>query len=101
MQVFKDPEYQGGANAKQSFLRGERSLRAYLAGGSVRFLKDAEANFSVLRPEDQRFDDARFYLGVAKAQLRKTKESIEILTDLRNRNVHESRRSNDDFANRI
>jgi hypothetical protein len=69
--------------ARQSFLLGERSLRAYFAGGNVRFLKDAEVNFGALRPGDPLFGNARFYLGVAKTQLRETKQSIEIFEDLR------------------
>jgi tetratricopeptide (TPR) repeat protein len=74
--------------SKQSFVLGERSLRAYLAGGGVRFLEDAEASFSALRPEDRAFDYARFYLGVAKTQLRKTSESIKIFEELRNRTTY-------------
>jgi hypothetical protein len=69
--------------AQQNFLLGERSLRAYFAGGNVRFLRDAETNFGALRPGDQRFGNARFYLGVAKTQLRETQESIKIFEELR------------------
>lgn len=68
---------------QRSFLLGERSLRAYLAGGNVRFLKDAEANLSLVSPNARQYGDARFYLGITKAQLRKADESIEILTKLR------------------
>ncbi len=62
---------------------GERSLRAYFAGGNVRFLRDAEANFGALQPGDPSFGNAQFYLGVTKTQLRKTKESIKIFEELR------------------
>jgi tetratricopeptide (TPR) repeat protein len=83
MTMFKrsiEPEIQ---SPQQSFLLGERSLRAYFAGGNVRFLQDAETNFGALRPGDKAFDNARFYLGVTKTQLRKTEESIKIFENLR------------------
>jgi hypothetical protein len=69
-------------NVKRTFLLGERSLRAYLAGGNVRFLKDAEASLSVIGPNAKQYRDARFYLGITKAQLRKADESIDILKKL-------------------
>jgi len=68
--------------AKQSFLLGERSLRAYAAGGNVRFLQDAEANLSVIGPTDRNYGRAQFYLGVALTQLRKTTKSVEIFRGL-------------------
>jgi tetratricopeptide (TPR) repeat protein len=84
------------------FLVGERSLRAYLAGGNVRFLKDAEANLSVVSPDAKQYRDARFYLGITKAQLRKADESIEILTKLReNVSSEKGIGSQVDFVDRI
>ena len=62
--------------ARQNFQLGERSLRAYFAGGNVRFLKEAEANFAALPATDPYYRNAQFYLGVAKTQLRETDESI-------------------------
>src|ERR1035438_1201706 len=89
-------------NTQRSFLLGERSLRAYLAGGNVRFLKDAETNLSVIGPEARQYKDARFYLGITKAQLRKANESIEILTKLQESVSTEREGSSDlDFADRI
>jgi tetratricopeptide (TPR) repeat protein len=85
MQMYRDPSKQDRHSAQQSFVVGERSLRAYFAGGNVRFLQDAEANFSQLNPNDERYDDARFFLGITKTQLRKSKESIDILEELRKR----------------
>jgi tetratricopeptide (TPR) repeat protein len=71
-------------NAKRNFTLGERSLRAYFAGGNVRFLEDAEFALSKLNSNDKQFYNAsRFYLGVAKTQLRKTDESIRIFENLR------------------
>jgi len=86
----------------RSFLLGERSLRAYLAGGNVRFLRDAEANLSVVAPDADYYRDARFYLGITKAQLREADESIKILSDLQEK-VSSDRESETkgDFANRI
>ena len=68
--------------AKQSFLLGERSLRAYAAGGNVRFLQDAEANLSAIQPTDCNYGRAQFYLGIALTQLRKTTKSVEIFRGL-------------------
>lgn len=82
MRLFRDTD-----NSKRSFLLGERSLRAYFAGGNVRFLRDAEASFNAVDEKYRRYDFARFYLGVAKAQLRKENESISILEDLRERQL--------------
>src|SRR5690242_667086 len=81
MWMFRNP-WKQDRNAQRSFLLGERSLRAYLAGGNVRFLEDAEANLSVIGPDAKQYKDARFYLGITKAQLRKADESIEILKEL-------------------
>jgi hypothetical protein len=101
MRMSKDDAgEQSGRSGYQSFLLGERSLRAYFAGGNVRFLEDAEANFSLLTPGDRWFDNARFYLGIAKTQLRKTQESIKILEDLREHEVLHGG-SNSDLANKI
>jgi hypothetical protein len=80
--------------AQQAFLLGERSLRAYLAGGNLRFLRDAETNFSALRPHDKAFTKAQFFLGITKSQLRESAESIEIFQNLRS---HVDR----DMANQI
>jgi len=89
-------------NIQRNFLLGERALRAYLAGGNVRFLKDAETNLSVIGPNAKQYRDARFYLGVTKAQLRKASESIEILKDLQqSASLGRGGRSNRDFANRV
>jgi hypothetical protein len=71
------------SNARHAFLVGERSLRAYLAGGSVDFLKDAEANLSSLRSGDRSYETARYYLGIIKTQFRETRESIRIFEELR------------------
>jgi hypothetical protein len=101
MQIFKDPRGQDRRKAQQNFVLGERSLRAYLAGGNVRFLQEAESNFSSLTPRDRRYDDARFYLGITKIQLRKSGESIEILSDLRKRKTAEHRKSTIDLENKI
>jgi hypothetical protein len=100
MQIFRNTGEQDRRNAEQSFVLGERSLRAYLAGGNVRFLEDAESNFSVLDPKDRRYDDARFYLAVTKVQLRKADESIDILSKLRKRKATE-RIPNTDLENKI
>ncbi len=81
--MLRRPSQSEGQKAARNFLLGERSLRAYFAGGNVRFLEDAEASFAALPPQDRRFQDARFYLGVAKTELRKTSESIAIFEDLR------------------
>ncbi len=78
---------------------GEQSLRAYLAGGNVRFLEDAEASFDAISRDDQRYDTARFYLGITKAQLRKTNESIPILEELRRRTPLSA--SSSDLADKI
>jgi hypothetical protein len=101
MQFSRETGDRNGRNARESFVLGERSLRAYLAGGNVRFLQEAEANFSKLRPEDRQFDNARFYLGVTKTQLRKTQESIAILEDLRNRKDEASKLPDAAFAGKI
>jgi len=82
MPMFRRTVTSESHRAARNFLLGERSLRAYFAGGNVRFLQDAEANFAALDPEDQKFKDARFYLGVTKTELRKTNESIAIFEDL-------------------
>jgi hypothetical protein len=89
-------------DTQRSFLLGERSLRAYLAGGNVRFLKDAETNLSMIGPEARQYEYARFYLGITKAQLRKASESIEILTKLQETVSTEREGSSDvDFADKI
>ena len=90
-----------GETTKRNFVLGERSLRAYFAGGNVRYLKEAESSFSEVKPGDKEFDGARFYLGVAKAQLRKTTESIEILEDLRARAAKSERRNQAEFERQI
>lgn len=101
MRLFRNPGKQD-RNTQRSFLLGERSLRAYLAGGNVRFLNDAETNLSVIGPEATQYKDARFYLGITKAQLRKANESIEILTKLQESVSNEREgRSDLDFADRI
>jgi hypothetical protein len=101
MQIFKRAGERDRPDAQESFVLGERSLRAYLAGGNVRFLEDAVANFSLLGEKDRRYDDACFYLGVTKTQLRKVDESIPILEDLLRRKRDEHRRSNADFEHKI
>lgn len=86
----------------RSFLLGERSLRAYLAGGNVRFLEDAEANLSVIGPRAKQYRDARFYLGITKAQLRKSDESIKILKELQESVLSERGKTSEiDFADRV
>jgi tetratricopeptide (TPR) repeat protein len=88
-------------DAEHSFIFGEQSLRAYLAGGNVHFLQDAEASFDAIGPSEQRYDVARFYLGVTKTQLRKTAESIPILEDLQKRKSGELGSSPSDLGNKI
>lgn len=68
---------------RHNFVFGERSLRAYLAGGNVRFLDDAEKSLDLVDPSSVDYRNARLYLGVAKTQLRKSSESIRILEELR------------------
>lgn len=101
MRIFRH-FWQDDRRLRRSFLLGERSLRAYLAGGNVRFLKDAEFNFSGIGPEFKQYENARFYLGITKAQLRKSTESIEILNDLK-KSLSGDRKSDSNlgFANRI
>jgi hypothetical protein len=84
--------------AKQNFLLGERSLRAYAAGGNVRFLQDAKANLSAVGPTDRNHGRAQFYLGVALTQLRETTKSVEIF-----RGLQESKRmfSDANFQNQV
>jgi tetratricopeptide (TPR) repeat protein len=84
--------------AQRSFVLGERSLRAYLAGGNVRFLKDAEANLSLIGPDTKQYQTARYYLGITKAQLRKSGESIEILQKLRESISNKSQEPEYDFS---
>ena len=86
-------------NSKHNFVLGEQSLRAYLAGGNVRFLEDAEASFDAISRNDKRYDTARFYLGITKTQLRKTNESIPILEELRRRTP--SSTSSSELADKI
>jgi tetratricopeptide (TPR) repeat protein len=86
-------------NSRHNFVLGEQSLRAYLAGGNVRFLEDAEANFDAISRNDKRYDTARFYLGITKTQLRKTNESIPIFEELRRRTPLST--SSSDLANKI
>jgi tetratricopeptide (TPR) repeat protein len=89
-------------STQRNFLLGERSLRAYLAGGNVRFLEDAEANLSMIGPDAKQYKNARFYLGITKAQLRKADESIDILEKLQKRVSSERKRGLEvDFADRI
>jgi tetratricopeptide (TPR) repeat protein len=88
-------------DAEHNFILGEQSLRAYLAGGNVHFLEDAEASFDAISRGDQRYDAARFYLGVTKTQLRKTGESIPILKDLQKRKSGELGSSPSDLGNKI
>src|SRR6516165_9665806 len=85
MPSFKEHGDRLGLDLQRSFVLGERSLRAYLAGGNVRFLEDAEMSFSSVPTGDRRYDEAQFYLGITKTQLRKTDESIQILEELRAR----------------
>jgi tetratricopeptide (TPR) repeat protein len=101
MPIFSRSTEAGNRTARQSFLFGERSLRAYLAGGNVRFLEDAEASFAALKPRDKEFDSAQFYLGVAKTQLRKTDESIRIFQGLRNRTTGTAARANAGFEDQV
>jgi hypothetical protein len=68
--------------ARKRFTHGERSFRAYLAGGNVQFLEEAKTNFLQAIRRDSKFDLARFYLGIAQTQLRETDESIPALTQL-------------------
>jgi hypothetical protein len=85
MHFFRNSREQERRGALRNFVVGERSLRAYLAGGNVRFLEEADANFSRLGPNDRRYEEARFLLGVTKTQLRKADDSIIILEELRAR----------------
>ena len=96
MPFSRDPEQR---NSRHNFVLGEQSLRAYLAGGNVRFLEDAEASFDAISRNDQRYDTARFYLGITKTQLRKTNESIPIFEELRRRTPLSA--SSSDLADKI
>ena len=62
---------------------GERFLRAYAAGGNVRFLQDALVSLRAVKQEDPNFDNARFCIGVTYGQLRQEQEALEILSELR------------------
>ena len=101
MYFFRNSADQVRRVALKSFVLGERSLRAYLAGGNVRFLEEAEANFGRLRPSDKRYDEARFLLGITKTQLRKSNDSIDILQDLRIRNREKKDGGNPNFDRKI
>jgi hypothetical protein len=102
MRMFSNPPGRQDRNTQRSFVLGERSLRAYLAGGNVRFLKDAEASLSVIGPEAKQYKDARFYLGITKAQLRKADESIEILKRLQESvSAEQGGSSGVDFADKV
>lgn len=68
--------------ARKSFVHGERSFRAYLAGGNVQFLEGAKTNFLQAIRSDAQFNLARFYLGIAQTQLRETNESIPTFMQL-------------------
>ena len=96
MPFSRDPEQR---NSRHNFVLGEQSLRAYLAGGNVRFLEDAEASFDAISRNDQRYDTARFYLGITKTQLRKTNESIPIFEELKGRTPLSA--SSSDLADKI
>src|SRR5260370_25953327 len=101
MYFFRNSADQVRRVALKSFVLGERSLRAYLGGGNVRFLEEAEANFGRLRPSDKRYDEARFLLGITKTQLRKSNDSIDILQDLRIRNREKKDGGNPNFDRKI
>ncbi|HEY1940180.1 MAG TPA: hypothetical protein VGJ33_19800 [Candidatus Angelobacter sp.] len=62
-------------------------------------MEDAEANLSIIGPDAEQYTDARFYLGITKAQLRKADESIEILENLLKGILSDKKRG--DFADRI
>jgi tetratricopeptide (TPR) repeat protein len=99
MPFSRDSGQDESRNSKHNFVLGEQSLRAYLAGGNARFLDDAEANFDAIRQNDQWYDDAQFYLGITKTQLRKTDESIPIFEELRKRKHLAT--SNSDLAHKV
>lgn len=101
MYFFRTSTEQDRRVALKSFVLGERSLRAYLAGGNVRFLEEAEASFSRLRPRDKRYDEARLLLGITKTQLRKSNDSIDILQDLRSRIREKKDGGNQTFDRKI
>src|SRR5271156_4274558 len=101
MQMFSRSTESESHTGHQNFVLGERSLRAYFAGGNVRFLEDAEANFGALQPKDKAFDKARFYLAVTKTQLRKTGESIKIFKDLQGRASDNTSSLNNSLKNQI
>src|SRR5882757_11176900 len=84
MQMNNGALKKASPEARRSFMHGERSFRAYLAGGNVQFLQDAKANFLQATRRDQNFDLARFYLGITQTQLRETNQSIPTLTELQN-----------------
>jgi|SRR5215813_9512137 len=84
MHIFSNRRKQNHRE-EQRFALGERSLRAYLAGGNAQFLKDAEDNLSFVGFQNERYLYARFYLAITKAQLRKADESIAILKELQQR----------------
>jgi hypothetical protein len=67
----------------RSFTHGAHCFRAYLAGGSVRFLEEAKIDFAAALRRDDSFHLARFYLGITQTQLRETDESIPELLKLR------------------
>jgi hypothetical protein len=83
MTVTRNSEGTKDPNAKRSFTHGAHCFRAYLAGGSVRFLEEAKTDFAAALRRDDSFHLARFYLGITQTQLRETDESIPELLRLR------------------
>lgn len=83
MTVTKNPEATKDPDARRSFTHGAHCFRAYLAGGSVRFLEEAKTDFAAALRRDDRFHLARFYLGITQTQLRETDEAIPELLKLR------------------
>lgn len=87
MTVTKNSEATKDPDARRSFTHGAHCFRAYLAGGSVRFLEEAKTDFAAALRRDDRFHLARFYLGITQTQLRETDESIPELLKLRESGV--------------
>jgi len=87
MPASRTPEVTKDPDARRSFAHGENCFRAYLAGGSVRFLEEAKNNFDAALRRDDRFHLARLYLGITLTQLRDSDDSIPMLQKLRESGV--------------
>jgi len=85
----------------QNFLLGQNYLRAYAAGGNVRFLEDAEGTLEAVPRSDRFFERAQFYLAIAKTQLRKSEEAITIFDRLKDANLKEIGIRDNDFRNQV